>query len=52
MLNTTLKIIKGIRNSIFVLILFFQEVLFAKEITNLNWKKSVYVPVKNYLILE
>ena len=45
MLNTTLKIIKGIRNSIFVLILFFPSV-FAKEITNLTWKKSSYVGKK------
>ena len=45
MLNTTLKIIKDIRNSIFVLILFVPSV-FSKEITNLTWKKSVYVGKK------
>jgi hypothetical protein len=45
MLNTTLKIIKGIRNSILVLILFAQSV-FAKEITNITWVKSVYVGKK------
>ena len=42
MLETTLKILKSIKNSIFVLILFNSSVI-AKEITNLSWEKSVHV---------
>ena len=37
-----LKILKSIRNSIFILILFNPSVI-AKEITNLSWEKSVHV---------
>ena len=37
-----LKILKSIRISIFVLILFNPSVI-AKEITNLSWEKSVHV---------
>ena len=42
MLETMLKILKSIRSSIFVLILFNSSVI-AKEITNLSWEKSVHV---------
>ena len=42
MQGTMLKILKSIRNSIFVLILFNPSVI-AKEITNLSWEKSVHV---------
>ncbi len=37
-----LKILKSIRNSIFILI-FFNPSVIAKEITNLSWKKSVHL---------
>ena len=40
-----LQIIKNIRNSFFILILICPNV-FAKEITNLSWNKSVYVGKK------
>ncbi len=40
-----LKILKSIGNSFLILILFAPSV-FAKEITNLSWKKSVYVGKK------
>ena len=40
-----LQIIKNIRNSFFILIIMCSNV-FAKEITNLTWKKSVFVGKK------
>ncbi len=40
-----LQTIKNIRNSFFILILICPNV-FAKEITNLSWKKSVFVEKK------
>jgi len=45
MLGTMLKILKNIRNSFLILILLTSNGV-AKEITNLSWKKSVYVGKK------
>ena len=45
MLETMLKILKSIRNSFLILILLTSNGI-AKEITNLSWKKSVYVGKK------
>ena len=42
MLEIMLKILRSIRSSIFILIIFTPNVI-AKEITNLSWEKSVHV---------